>query len=981
MSAVESLFRHDASFSLFNIVAPQDGGWSLIPMENLLRGMRNARDVTSLEIFGRDGVVGYGVRTNNGGAFSGQFHSYFPQAHLTGESRSTGQGAKEDDWLYLDEDEFALVQTLSLEYESFLPLQIFEDRTLEQALMDPLAGVIGVLSSSSKVIGAGSGSDRCGVRTVIRPASANWGEVWQKRMQKRRDGEDRVGGRPGAESSGPSVGLVLGVTAGAGVLLGNWYLWSSGNLPGLIGLDAAVVVAGGLSVAAWRRISGRNQRRPYMDELLVEGKLKSLSFCVEVQLIRIFRGLADEAVARNDMEKLVYCLRSFDDPAGNAWHEGRLRQYSGQRVFQGAGAHPFQGGSQELDWIDRSRASSSILSAREVASLWHLPLGSSEMASMERTASGSLSPYLGDLRDAGEDAGPLVGLDSDGNALRLPESSIKKHMIIIGKSGVGKSTLVKHIVAHKMKRKAEGKDNDAIVVIDPHADLVRDLLQMVPPEVVDKVRLLDFGREDRVPGLNLVDPRLFPDRDRCVDTIVTTLKYLWEHWGNRLEDLLKNGLLIIYEFNAHADTARDEMLTMLDILRLLEDGAIVGQGRDRKKEASAEQLRILSRVRDPRLKQWFNSFLAWPPDVQAEAVGPVRSRIGAYASHQRASVIMGQRESTIMLSDVLADGLILLVSTAQGTIGVQPAALMGGTMVSLVESALRDQEKVPPDQRAKCLLVCDEFQTITGANWEGLLAEIRKYGCSLMLATQSLARLNTPERRLKEGVLGNVGVIVGYQMSADDARIIAPEMDSSRVEERFLVNSFPHHCYMRINSDKKCYPAFSMATLPPPSNAEGAEAAEAAVLEASVSYTTDWRAALERMNAEVDRQILEGSKLPVMLGEKNTSSPYDDANSKVARGGGRRERKRAAAESEPDGDATAPVAVPAEVVPRVVAPVAPGDSESNLFLRPMVKPAAETGPVGEPPALEPVAALPMVKPVAALPMVSRLWSLLLRCRW
>ena len=177
---------------------------------------------------------------------------------------------------------------------------------------------------------------------------------------------------------------------------------------------------------------------------------------------------------------------------------------------------------------------------------------------------------------------------------------------------------------------------------------------------------------------------------------------------------------------------------------------------------------------------------------------------------------MGQRKSTIMLSDVLSDGLVLLVSTAQGTIGVQPAALMGGTMVSLVEAAMRDQERLPPDQRARCLLVCDEFQTVTGANWEGMAAEVRKYGGSLLLATQSLARLDTPERKLKAGILGNVGVMMAFNVAAEDAHIIAPEMDSERVEDRFLVNVDPRHCYARITSDTKVYPAFSMHTLPPP---------------------------------------------------------------------------------------------------------------------------------------------------------------------
>ena len=213
------------------------------------------------------------------------------------------------------------------------------------------------------------------------------------------------------------------------------------------------------------------------------------------------------------------------------------------------------------------------------------------------------------------------------------------------------------------------------------------------------------------------------------------------------------------------------------------------------------------------------------------------------------------------LSDVLTEGLILLVSTAQGTIGVQPAALMGGTMVSLVEAAMREQEKIDPSLRSKCMLVCDEFQTVTGANWEGMLAEIRKYGGALVLATQSLTRLDTPERKLKAGILGNIGVILAYQMSAEDAHIVAPEMDSERVQDRFLVNANPHNCYARITSDTKVYPAFSMHTLPPPDVTRGSTRAVDVVLEDSKAYTVDWQSARIRLNDEVDRQLSVANKV------------------------------------------------------------------------------------------------------------------------
>ena len=858
--------RAGCPVSVFKVVPSQSGGWSLMPMENLLRGLRNASDTISLELFGVDGVINYGVRTTEGESVNGMFNAYFPQAlissHIMGDV--PGQVGEEDagDWMILDEDEHALVQPLGLLRDSYLPLRVIEDRVIQQAEMDPLAGVIGVISGSTSPSG-GKGSNRMGIRLVIRPAPENWNASWQNLIQARRDGEDRspkVSGGPPGVDSGPSMGMVLSVGAMGGVGLMNWFLWNSGNIPGMVLFDSGMAAAGFAGLGAWRKFGG-HRKRPYLDEALVEEKLKSLGFWTELQIVRIYRwSETDLDVAEGGIEKVMNCIRSFDDPAGNSWDPGKVIKYDGGLLNRGRRDHPFVGGSQILGPLNPKRASRTVLSAREVASIWHLPLGMSEMASMERIASGALVPFLGDLSSGVEDSGPLVG-KAGNREIRLPESSIRKHAVILGRSGTGKSTLIKHIIDYKLQRKAAGKDEGAIVVIDPHADLVREILHLVPQEIAHKVRLLDFGRMDRVPGINLVDPKLFPDRDRCVDTIINTVKNLWEHWGSRLEDLLKNALLIVYEFNSHPDTRRDEMLTMLDILGLLEDGEEVGQGRNSKTEMSPFQRRALSRVKDPRLKQWFHMYLGWPRETRAEAVGPVHSRVGAYAANQRASVVMGQRESTIMFSDVLSEGLVLLVSTAQGTIGVGPAALMGGTIVSLVDSALREQESIEPDKRAKCLLVCDEFQTVTGADWEGMFAESRKYGCSLMLATQSLARLDRPERNLKAGVLGNVGVIVGYQMAAEDARIISAEMDSDRVPEQLLVNLNPYHCCVRINSDTTCYPAFSMKTAPPPDLSHGSDEAVRAVLEASMAYTVDYAQARERMDQDVQQWLDSGGKL------------------------------------------------------------------------------------------------------------------------
>ena len=96
-----------------------------------------------------------------------------------------------------------------------------------------------------------------------------------------------------------------------------------------------------------------------------------------------------------------------------------------------------------------------------------------------------------------------------------------------------------HIVSHKLKQKAEGKDPDAIVVVDPHADLVSGLLGQVPESLIDRVRLIDLADDAGAPGINLLDTRIFADRDRTADSVVRVAKGLWDQWGPRMQSILE----------------------------------------------------------------------------------------------------------------------------------------------------------------------------------------------------------------------------------------------------------------------------------------------------------------------------------------------------------------------------------------------------------------------------------------------------------
>lgn len=835
---------------VFRMIAPPDGGWSLTPIESLLRGLRNMDELFALELCGwNGGAVSYMVRSHSGARLQGMIQSYYPHARAE-LLKEDGVGIHAD-WLRLDSDERALVKPMWLDKESYLPMMTYDDHVLRESESDPLAGVVGHVSGLGRWTG-GSQRDRMGMRLVLHPADENWARKYQSRIQARRDGDDKLKDTKGngqADMSTASMVALMGLLGLGGIGYLNWDWYQSGEYLKLLALDGGLIGAAVGGLWGWGKVMGRKSRQ-YMDEELVEEKLKSLGFQSEVQLVRVYRGgISEQKDAERSLVDLVDVMRQFDNPAGNSWKEGPVQEFDGMDLNREHGGLAMASASEALRWRNGGQAKRSILSAREVSTFWHLPLGVKDMASIDRSQSAVLTPILEGL----DENGPLVGHTEAGHPIYFPESSLRKHMVLLGRSGSGKSTMIKHFMHYKMQAKARGEDDGAIVLIDPHADLVHDILPLVPPEIAHKVRLLDLGDDHRVPIINMLDPDLAPDRDRCVGTLIETFKYMFDAWGNRLEEILDRGLKAIYEYNAHPDTSKARRLTILDLLVLLQDGKVIGSGRGAKVERTQFQKHVFSRVSDAHVKLWFEQFMNLPRENRAEGMGPVANRIGAFAGNFRAKVVMGMRESTVVFSDILKEGIILLVSTASGKVGPGTASLMGGAIVSMVDSALREQESLLPENRKNCLLIADEFSTITGTNWAGMFAEVRKYGCSLMLATQSMAVLDRPgsdKASLKTGIMSNVGCMVSYAISAEDAPMLSRQMGAERLTESDLVMLDPFHCYVRITTDVKSLPTFSMKTAPPPEKLHGRPENEERVRELMYSYTVDRRDALRQINSE-----------------------------------------------------------------------------------------------------------------------------------
>ncbi len=240
---------------------------------------------------------------------------------------------------------------------------------------------------------------------------------------------------------------------------------------------------------------------------------------------------------------------------------------------------------------------------------------------VERSGSRALAPQARSVR-----TGAPVG-DATGGVPRevnFSDDLLKRHHLYVG-TRMGKSTLMHHVVAHKLREKAAGRDGDAIIVVDPHADLVAGLLEQAPESLVDKVRLIDLADDQGAPAVNLLDTRIFADRDRTADSVVRVARGLWDQWGPRMQSILEHTVKTLHEANESQDAA--EQYTILDGLKLLSDGKFRAE--------------VLGRVSDPYLMDWWvRDFDGWHRQYRSEAIAPVQTRLAYYASSKKARAIL-----------------------------------------------------------------------------------------------------------------------------------------------------------------------------------------------------------------------------------------------------------------------------------------------------------------------------------------------------
>ena len=279
----------------------------------------------------------------------------------------------------------------------------------------------------------------------------------------------------------------------------------------------------------------KKARKRVEDPLLIKEKVSRIAFDAELQVVAVLPAETRQERARELLGPVAAAYRHFDNPAGARFKVGRVRPaMPDPEMLHPAGPGMF--------------GRRSVLGVREIACLWHPPGAGDETPLVERSGARTLLPSAKGVR-----GGALVGDTTAGKPrpIRFPEDLLRRHHLYVARTRMGKSTLMHHLVAHKLREKAAGRDNDAIVVIDPHTDLVAGLMEHVPESLADRVRLI-----------NLLDTRVFADRDRTADSVVRVAKGLWEQWGPRMQSILEQTVKTLHEANEQVEAERQ--YTILD---------------------------------------------------------------------------------------------------------------------------------------------------------------------------------------------------------------------------------------------------------------------------------------------------------------------------------------------------------------------------------------------------------------------------------
>lgn len=492
-----------------------------------------------------------------------------------------------------------------------------------------------------------------------------------------------------------------------------------------------------------------------------------------------------------------------------------------------------------------------MLTTEELATIFHFPNKTVETPSIHWLGA-RVAPAPPNIPTSGLYIGKSIyrGIT---RPVYTTEDDRRRHMYIIGKTGVGKSEFLKDMILQDIKA---GK---GVCFIDPH-DTIDMLLPLIPPERVEDVILFDPSDTERPMGLNMLDAQTEEQKDLIVTSIIGLMYKLYDPnktgiIGPRFEHAIRNAMLtVMYEPGS----------TFVEVVRILTDSSFVQE--------------LLPKVQDPIVRRYWTDQIAQTSDFhKSEVLDYIVSKFGRFVTNRMMRNIIGQSQSAFSFRDVMDQGKILLISLAKGKIGEDNSSFLGLILVPKILAAAMSRQDVAQEQRKDFYLYVDEFQNFATPDFGQILSEARKYKLNLTVANQFIGQI---EEDVKNAIFGNAGTIISFRVGVSDANYLQHEFQPI-FNEADLINVERFHAYVKTLINGEPTMPFSLDLT---RNLEEEKKLENPKVSELIKELS--RLKYGRPKSLVEAEIAKRSRLYEVLGDLEKKTDYDEGPEGKLGGGG-----------------------------------------------------------------------------------------------
>ncbi len=395
---------------------------------------------------------------------------------------------------------------------------------------------------------------------------------------------------------------------------------------------------------------------------------------------------------------------------------------------------------------------------------------------------------------------PKEGILLGNNVFRGEETPIHmldedrtRHQYIIGKSGTGKSNCISFMARQDIQRGA------GVCVVDPHGDLIEDVLLYVPKERVKDVIVFDPADMERPMGLNILDVSNPEEQDMASSQATEIFIKLFgdEIFGPRIQHYFRNACLTLMD-------DPDEGATLIDVPRMFTDEAFMKYK--------------VKKIKNPVVKSfWQHEYASTGQRERQEMIPYFSSKFGPFITNTVMRNTIGQTKSAFNIREVMDSGKILLINLSKGKIGDLNTQLLGLIIVSKIQMAAMSRADMPVEDRKDFYLYVDEFQNFATDSFATILSEARKYRLALIMAHQYINQLVTSKygsssTQVRDAVFGNVGTMMSFKVGAEDAEYLTKEY-APVLSEQDVISIANYRAYVKLNINNTTSRPFSMRAI------------------------------------------------------------------------------------------------------------------------------------------------------------------------